>query len=601
MLGVLRRIVVWVTGRWRWKLDQNHVISNYGWWATIVAIAAFVLPLLQVTCVPIHELQCPNNFHHTDGVVQRDAASFENVSRLPTGLTIEHASLYEQWFNRVPVTEITDFTPDTTFNMGRLAGRALGYTHWRWIEAIGVLEVTLYPADVDGGDGHIKPDSASEWTYQKSSQIWIRWRPSWLDRTNRASMEYVNAVLCRELKPWLPNMHAAAITKQAVERLEYHNQHLTQLPWDRFKLLVSIVGLCGVLLMHTLVVRNVRRKFAVLFDRLHAQDLGLKPVSFIRLWLSWSHAGLERAYRKKVDQARRSFRESKKREQKEQLLIDITFDLLTKRLPAFVARLENRELPHGLQPYWMALSDSSADLSDRINALDMLERWLNTQRRVPNLPATDDRDYRRQLLDRVLRTMKSASGERRAMMQHCLDEFRRLESDTRVRLAEYWLERALADDEPESVVPAVSTAPVAAVVTGAPRPLRRLEDVVDLLQFADLLPDGVDHDHARAIIIWGCFHPGQRGRMMVNERYMTAQYVRIDVQNKLGSAFDPEQYEQALTFLGRVMVLLLHHKRKVHQPVIAFNPHFSKGIGVGQEIIKRALAAKSAIDQLVAM
>lgn len=133
----------------------------------------------------------------------------------------------------------------------------------------------------------------------------------------------------------------------------------------------------------------------------------------------------------------------------------------------------------------------------------------------------------------------------------------------------------------------------------APR-LHRLDEVVELLDLADLVPPGIDHEHVRAIIIWGCLNPGQRGRTMVLAQYITEQNARKSVSNKLGPLYNPAKFEAALAWLRRTRVVISDHKRKRHQPVLALNPHYREGIDVGRVAIQRVLAAKDAIVQLTA-
>lgn len=130
--------------------------------------------------------------------------------------------------------------------------------------------------------------------------------------------------------------------------------------------------------------------------------------------------------------------------------------------------------------------------------------------------------------------------------------------------------------------------------------LRRLEDVAELLNLADVLPPDVDHEHVRGIIIWGCLNPGKRGKTMVQAQYTTEQNARKNVRNKLGHTYNPEEFEAALAWLRRTRVVISDHKRKRHQPVLALNPHYTEGIDVGQVAIKRVLAAKDRITQLTA-
>lgn len=142
----------------------------------------------------------------------------------------------------------------------------------------------------------------------------------------------------------------------------------------------------------------------------------------------------------------------------------------------------------------------------------------------------------------------------------------------------------------------VSTTNGASPMLGAH--IRRLEQMVELLQLADVIPSEVDHDHVRAIIVWGCLRPGRRGQTKVKAAYRTVQWTREDIRNKLGKRFDPEAYDQAMDFLVSTRVIMTDHKRKRHQPVIAINPHARTGIGVGPEIIKRTLATKDRITEL---
>lgn len=152
---------------------------------------------------------------------------------------------------------------------------------------------------------------------------------------------------------------------------------------------------------------------------------------------------------------------------------------------------------------------------------------------------------------------------------------------------------------PEPRQTAQSIIPTATAIRPDSGPqLRRLEEVTELLDLADLLPRSVDHEHVRAIIMWGCLNPGQRGRTMVRARYITEQNARENVVNKLGRKYSPEKFEEALTWLRRTRVVISDHKRKSHQPVLALNPHYNKGIDVGRVAIKRVLAAKDAITQL---
>lgn len=144
-----------------------------------------------------------------------------------------------------------------------------------------------------------------------------------------------------------------------------------------------------------------------------------------------------------------------------------------------------------------------------------------------------------------------------------------------------------------------SIIPPANTIRSASGPqLRRLEEVTGFLDLADLLPPGIDHEHVRAIIMWGCLNPGQRGKLMIQARYITEQNARENVVNKLGRKYSPEKFEEALAWLRRTRVVISDHKRKRHQPVLALNPHYTEGIDVGQVAIKRVLAAKDAITQL---
>lgn len=130
--------------------------------------------------------------------------------------------------------------------------------------------------------------------------------------------------------------------------------------------------------------------------------------------------------------------------------------------------------------------------------------------------------------------------------------------------------------------------------------LQRLEELAGLLDLSDLVPSGINHEHVRAIIIWGCLNPGRRGQTMVLARYITEQNARDKVSRKLGRDYDPAAFEAALAWLRRTRIVISDHKRKIHQPVVALNPHYTTGRDVGAEAIKRVLAAKDAITEMTA-
>ncbi|MEK7124969.1 MAG: hypothetical protein AAB864_01025 [Patescibacteria group bacterium] len=62
------------------------------------------------------------------------------------------------------------------------------------------------------------------------------------------------------------------------------------------------------------------------------------------------------------------------------------------------------------------------------------------------------------------------------------------------------------------------------------------------------LPESVDQDHARALIVYGFVAPST-SRTFAGVVHLPWEHVRDDVRNKLGGNFSPEKLEQAHRYL----------------------------------------------------
>ncbi len=210
--------------------------------------------------------------------------------------------------------------------------------------------------------------------------------------------------------------------------------------------------------------------------------------------------------------------------------------------------------------------------------------------------------YEKNLLEKVesLR-FHTLSIEKQQDVRVCLKNYEQ-ESPKRLKRRIYWLEQALAAAnipiEKEQELPRRKEQVPITQKEKATLPQLNQDSLITLLDIQGVLPSSTDLIHASSIILQGLLKPGQRGRSYFNERYRTAQYVRRDVASKLQKQFDPDLYEQALSWLVEQRVILIP-KRKRHQVVYSLNPHVATAQNGGKPIIQRILNFKDELLKLV--
>jgi len=74
------------------------------------------------------------------------------------------------------------------------------------------------------------------------------------------------------------------------------------------------------------------------------------------------------------------------------------------------------------------------------------------------------------------------------------------------------------------------------------------------------LPGGIDHEHARAILVYGFLAPSS-SRRFIGGKFLPPEHVLEDVANKLGVLFNPVEYRKALNFLIHQGVVVERPKR----------------------------------------
>ena len=601
MLGFSRRLMSGISRRLPGN-GPSRPSTWYGLKLTLGMMLVLVLPLLQSTVRQVHQINCPYNYFHTDGPLMFNAPAFEAASRVKTAQSFKQSGFVDTWMNWVPTTALTDFTPDTTYYLDKLQGRELAYIFMTWDSKLGMMVVQLYPRDVLNNRWKLYADSSANWDYDHGAQIWIRCRPSWQPDSNRATIAFLNQKMVEHLRPWLPTTAtAAAITADTDRHLEYHNTHLGQFLVDKQKFWVSLIGMFVMLMIHLSGAFSVRKHFDYLRQQMRGDDYDLPRVSIWRLWAAWDVRTVISWYKADLEERRRQKRLAIRMQGRENLVENVVFDLAARTLPDFERQLNGRTIPPRLQRYWNRANDDKLKLELRLEAFDRLRRWLAEETRTAPLLTNTDQDYRQQLLART-KAIKDGSlpPDVRRKILEADEQFAMLRDDPRHHLGNYWLERIIELATPKVVEPVHEVAP-SPKRTGKPAedPLPRdLDDVVELFDVRDLLPAGIDHDHVRGIIVWGLLRPGQRGRSMFKARYITIQWLRADVQSKLGSDYDPIAYDRAFDFLKRTRVIMTDHKAKRHQPVAALNPHFAQGVDQGVEIIRRVLAMRDVLTDL---
>lgn len=330
--------------------------------------------------------------------------------------------------------------------------------------------------------------------------------------------------------------------------------------------------------------------------------------SVLALLISTSPATFLRRYDQRISEAERRVRAARKEaneREKARTYAHIREQIFAVSLRAFRDSLTDAETTHKeLRAILSAAENQARDIAWRESALRRARTVLDKLRLPVTMNVTPSPPTEEERLLACIEAIdiQTLSPEQQREIPIALAQYEIGRDGRRAAVRLYWLRRAVAllekTSSPQCQPSSAKPQPIPELkTTTTDERFRTYEDFTEVLAIEPLLPPSLDPAHATSIIVTGLLQPGQRGRASFNERYRRAEFVRQDVQSKLGPLFNQTAYQTALAWLIRERVIVV--KRKRTQIAFALEAHDDHSTPDGAPIVRRVVALYSLISRTI--